>query len=559
MANGLGSGVSRDIDGRDKQFAAVVYQILRPPLDSELNLSAFIDLEARAEVIRSAMVSGWLMDESNPIADYSTNPSWSNIFYFGRNTSGELRNPSWANVNGWLIPVTGTKTGEPPLSANNTDTYNKIKLNPPSTSTGGSRAEVVFLEVWQQRIDVDPAAPSVAPGKPQRGYLYRFGNVEGGFSYLQDDLVDPDLNIETTKRVQIQYRIRVVAGVNLSQYPEGFDPTLVFAQGALSTPSTIAFQNMRQDLGDPGLWRAGTGDSTTFGTVDGYVYAVPLCAVFRRNGAGFSDTGNLAGAFNRNSIAVNREDATSYTNTISLPSDLTETDTQFTLTSISGTVLGTITSYGEAYFRVDDEIIRVSNVTQTSPTSFVVTIDRGQLQTVVRTHSTGAELTLYTVRPDGLFADQIASTDILDLRHSVANKFSYDSVLKTNLISLLRGKLRTAWKRFGSTNPAGPVIPYGDRITDSTVFVGGLSRLDAPDGNRSAFSDAAITERYSVHVTVPNNSTALGTSMQIDVEPYNIDVQWDAAPPVHTVGNRQQGGVSYWWNGDVLRIKIDDF
>ena len=131
MTNPLGSGVTRYIDARDKQLAAVVFQGLRPPLDSELNLMSLMDLEARAEQIRSTMASGWLLNESNPMGDYFTASNWSNHFYFGRNTAGELRDPEWAVVNGWLIPVTGTRTGSPPLAANNSDTHNKIELNPP--------------------------------------------------------------------------------------------------------------------------------------------------------------------------------------------------------------------------------------------------------------------------------------------------------------------------------------------------------------------------------------------------------------------------------------------
>lgn len=558
MAN-LGPGVSRVIDGRDRQFGAVVFQAVKPPLDSELNLVSLMDLEARAEEVRSRVPSGWLMNESSPSRDYSTVPSNSNQFFFGRQFAGEVRDIPWAVVNGWLIPVTGTRTGSPPLAPNDADSWNRIRLNPPSTSTGGNRAEFVFLEVWLQRVDVDPAPPNVAPGKPQRGFLYRFGNVESGFSYLPDELVDPELNFETTKRVQVQYRIRVVADVNLAQYPEGFDPTLVFAQGALSAPSSLPFENMRDDLGDPGLWRAGSGDPAVLGTVDGYVYAVPICAVFRRNGAGFSDVGNLAGAFNRNSAATTREDAKAYTSPVLLPNDITETDVQFTLTSISGTVLDGMTSFGEAYFRLDDEIVRVNNVTQTGPTSFVVTMDRGQLQTVIRPHSSGKELFLYTVRPDGLFADQIAATDILDLRHSVADKFDYEASLKTALVELLRGNLRTSWKRYGSTNSAGVVVLYGDRITDGSIFVGGLSRLDGPNGNRRAWSDAAVTERYDVPVQVPSNSTALNASIQVAVSPYTVDVQWIAGSPSHPPGFRLNGSVSWWFNGDKIRVNIAPF
>lgn len=557
--NNLGPGVSRYITDRDRQFAAVIHQSNKPILDSELNLISLLDLEARAETVRSALPSGWLMNESDPRADIFTNPAWSNLFFFGRQTTGETRNLQWAVVNGWLIPVAGTRTGAPPLAPNDAVTWNRIELNPPSTSTGGNRAEFIFLEVWLQRLDVDPAPPGIGPGKPQRGFIYRFGNVEGGFSFLPDELVDPDINFETTKRVQIQYRLRVVPDINLAQYPEGFDPTLVFAQGALSVPSSIPFTNMRSELGDPGLWRAGTGDPTVTGTVDGYVYAIPMFGAFRRNGAGFSDVGNLAGAFNRNSVATTRDGSTIYTTGVFLPSNLSTTDVSFTLASIAGTVLATMNSFGEAYFRIGEEIIRVNNVVQTSPTSFVVTIDRGQLQTTIRSHLLGTELHQYTVRPDGLFADQITATDILDLRHSVADKFDYDSILKTNLTELLKGNLRTAWKRFGSTNSAGPVVFYGDRITDSSIFVGGLTRLDGPNGNRRGWSDAALTERYEVPVQVPSNATALSSSLQVAVNPYTISVLWEVAAPGHPPGTRLNGASQWWYNGDVIRIQRSQF
>ncbi|HEY8096847.1 MAG TPA: hypothetical protein VIE65_12260, partial [Methylobacter sp.] len=557
--NSLGSGVSRFIDDRDRNYAAIIIEANKPVVDSELNLISFIDLESQAELLRSEMPSGWLMNESDPRSDYFTDPNWSNLFFFGRQATGEIRFLQRAVVNGWVIPVAGTRTGTPPLTPNDSVTWNQIELNPPSTSTGGNRAEFVFLEVWLQRIDVDPAFPSIAPGKPLRGFIYKFGNVESGFSYLPDELVDPDINFETSKRVQIQYRIRVVTDVNLAQYPEGFDPTLVFAQGALSTPSALFFSNMRSELGDPGLWRAGSGDPTVLGTVDGYVYAIPICVVFRRNGAGFSDVGNLAGAFNRNSSAVSRDDATIFISQIVLPANITDTDVQFTLTSITGTVLTTMTSFGEAYFKIDDEIVRINNVSQTGPTSFVVSMDRGQLQTTIRSHLSGTPLIGYTVRPDGLYADQIASTDILDLRHSIADKFDYDTILKTNFLELLKGNLRTTWKRYGSTNSAGPIITYGDRITDGSIFVGGLTRLDGPNGNRRAWSDAVFTERFEVPVAVPTNATALTASLQVAVNPYTIDARWETAAPGHPPGTRLNGIVQWWFNGDSIRLRIAPF
>lgn len=561
--NPFGSGVSRYIDDRDRQFAAVVFQKTKPPCDSELNLISMIDLESRAESVRSMHPSGWFSSALNSNSDFVTNPSYSNQFYFGRKSDGvESRNLSWAVVNGWIIPVAGTRTGSPPLAPDDVNTWNRIMLNPPSTSTGGNRAEFVFLEVWLARIDSDPSPPTVAPGKPQRGYVWRFGNVESGFSFLPDGIVDPDMNFETTKRVQIQYRIRVVAGVNMLQNPEGFDPTVVFAQGMLASPGQTPFSNMRRELGDPGLWRAGTGDTATFGTVDGYVYAVPLCAVFRRNSAGFSDIGNLAGAFNRNSVAIGRDGATTYTKNVQLPSDLLSTDTNFILSSISGTFLSTMSSFGEAYFKIDDEIVKIDSIVQTGPTSFVVNINRGALQTTIRDHKAGADFSLTTTRPDGLYADQIASTDIMDMRHAVSENFDYDSLLKTNLTELLKGNLRTTWKRFGSTNSAGATVFYGDRITDSSVFVGGLSRLDAPNGNRRAFSDCVVTERYSAVVDVPSDSGAIGDYLHVSVAPYSNQVQWTGSDPSKIPGSGLRTGVhgvDWWFNGDEITLKLSNF
>jgi hypothetical protein len=504
------------------------------------------------------MPSGWLMNESNPLDDFTTSTTYSNMFFFGRQFTNELRSMPVAIVNGWVIPVAGTKTGQPPLNPNNSVTWNRINLNPPSTSTGGNRAEFAFLEVWLQRIDVDPAPPGIAPGKPNRNFIYRFGNVEGGFSPLRDDLIDEDVNFETTKRVQIQYRIRVVPDINLAQFPEGFDSSLVFARGPKSSTSFV-FENMREQLGDPGLWRAGNGNFDSTGTVDGYVYAVPICVAFRRNGAGFSDTGNLAGAFNRNSKATTRDDATVFSNQVLLPADIDETVVQFTLTSIVGTVLDSMSSFGEAYFKIDEEIVRVTNITQTGPTAFDISIDRGQLQTTIRSHLATTQLVPYTVRPDGLYADQVALTDLMDLRHSIADKFDYENILKTSLQELLKGNLRTTWKRFGSTNSSGTVVAYGDRITDGSVNVGGLSRLDGPNGNRRAWSDAIITERYNVAAVVPSNSSALSDPLQFTVAPYNIQVLWEATPPIHVPGNRLNGSIPFWWNGDKIRILKSDF
>ena len=554
--NGFGPGVSRYLDDRDKQFAAVVFELNKPPCDAELNLISMIDLEARAETVRAMCPSGWFMDVNNPFSSYVTNPNYSNLFYFGRNATGELRNFEIANVNGWVIPVAGTRTGTPPLAPDDVDAWNAIELNPPSSTPGPNTLEFVFLEVWLARLDKDPAPPAIAPGKPQRGSVWKFGNAEGGFSFLPDGIVDPDLNFETTRRVQVQYRIRVVQSVNIATYPDGFDPSLVFAQGMLSIPSTVPFTNMRTTLEDPGLWRAGTGDPSTFGTVDGYVYAIPMTGVFRRNSTAF-DVNNLTGAFNRNSAALDRTGATAYTTDIYTQAPVLLADATIVLTSIAGTILSTMTSdFSGAYFKIDDEIVQVTSIVQTGPTAYNINITRGVLNTAIRTHNSSVKLTPYTTRPDGLYSDQIAINDIMDLRHAVSSSFDYNSLLKTNLTELLKGNLRTSWKIGGPGQSRGSLVLYGDSVNNTESTSAYITELDTSNGNRRMFSDAVTTERYTVAATVLNTDFTVPISVTKSVSPYTIEAIFNSC--ITTTG-RNPGSIYQWFNGDVIRIKLSDF
>lgn len=159
------------------------------------------------------------------------------------------------------------------------------------------------------------------PNKPTQTTIYRNGNVDAPAGVnLPDEIEDPIVATESTKRVQVQYRIRVTGqseAVNFKQ-ENGFDNPNVLAQGTQSSPvatypfvpadgatvsassSASAYQTV-----DPGLWVAGDGTLTAanaLGTVDGYVYAIPICFVFRRNdaynggaGAGFDPLNNTNG------------------------------------------------------------------------------------------------------------------------------------------------------------------------------------------------------------------------------------------------------------------------
>jgi hypothetical protein len=163
---------------------------------------------------------------------------------------------------------------------------------------------------------------SDTPNKPTQATIYRHGNVDADSTVnLTDDIEDPLVNTETTKRVQIQYRIRTTGQTEAVNFKteNGFDNSNVEAFGATGAavagypfvPADNSTVNGSSDATayqtvDAGLWIAGDGSSTAataLGTVDGYVYAIPICFVFRRNdaydggaGAGFDPITNTNGA-----------------------------------------------------------------------------------------------------------------------------------------------------------------------------------------------------------------------------------------------------------------------
>lgn len=536
MSNDLGNDVSRVLDPSDREFVEVIWQQNKPPLDSELNFLQELSVNFTRRAVLRGTPSGWIGDGINPLASYVTNPVWSNWFQYGQSRAGEQKSFLWAVVNGWVVPVGGTRTGSPPGSPNDSVTHNIIALDPPPSNSGDFRADFVFLEVWQARVAPNPSLTN----KPSASAIYRYGNVEGGFSYLADDLVDPTLGFETTKRVQVQYRIRVVKGlVGLALYPDGFDPTVVKAQGAAAAPTSFVFTNMRQTLGDAGLWRAGDGTPNSLGTVDGFVYAVPICVVFRRNGVVWAGdpSQNLNGAFNRNPTAVDRTGVKTLSNVPTLALDLAAGSTTATLSTATNIGLP-LTSASPVRVQVGDEILTYSAITGTTMTI----VARGQNGTRDEAHLAGTQVRILSGRPDGLFADQVSKTDILDLRHLVSpSGFDYDTLLEQNVQKLFRGELRSNWKRSGA-GPQGPFVAYEDKITNAGAALG-VTNLDGPDNIRQAFSDASVTQ-YHYLIAEPVGQTGSPTS---------VGAAWSLSLQI----NQTTCGTNNQYNpGDILEIPV---
>jgi hypothetical protein len=539
MTDNFGPNVSRVLSPSQASFKTVIWQQGRPPLDSELSLAQQIAAEWDRLYVLANTPSGWLDDAINPQDSYSTSPSYSNWFKFGSQQSGEQQSYMWAVVNGWLIPVTSTLTGAPPGTPNNTDTWNRITLPPPPANTGDARIDFAFLEVWQARVAPNPATSN----KPAASAIWRFGNVEGGTSFIADDIQDPAIGFETTQRVQLQYRIRIVSGlVGLAGYPDGFDPSVVKGQGAATSPTSFVYTNMREELGDPGLWRAGDGTQNSLGTVDGYVYAIPLCTVFRRNSVSWAgDPGqNLNGGFNRNPTAVDRTGYKTFSTIPALSGALSATALSVSLASVANIPMP-LTPATPVVIQIDDEIMLYSAITGSTLTLSA----RGAFGSKAEAHKSGAVVKVLSGRPDGLYSDQIAKNDILDLRHVVsASGFDYQALLKGNLDKVLRGQLHSTWKRTGG-GPQGAFVAYQDKLS-ATAGALGVTKLDAPDGIRQIFSDAAALQPVVIPISAP---TSTGAALSIGG---TLGAAFNTVTINHTAGSGFQPS-------DVIKVPLNLF
>jgi hypothetical protein len=561
----FGNGVSRTLTPELRKFLATVFQKGKPPLDSELNFGQQIQAEALAEAIRSQMPSGWLLDPTRSMDDFQTSAMWSNHFVFGNPANGTTTPVVWAVVNGWLIPVAGTGL----TTAG--DVRNKISLYPAPQSA--SRIDFVFLEVWQALIQSNPSVVN----KPSATKIWKFGNVEYGQTNIDDDLLDGTIGRETTRRVQLQYRLRVFgqgaglgASVSLDKYPDGIDDPNILGQGTASSPvAAFVYTNMRETLGDASLWRAGDGNANNaLGTVDGYTYAIPLCAVFRRNSQTFTAV-NLSGNPNNNG-SFDRNPSAMYLAAPRAGAKVLATATL--VNNLAAGVVGVVQINGLLNSGIDDtyhtlanmflvigsEIVGVSNVTSsTSPGTITIPVSgRGRGGTQDTWHAQGTTVEIYSARPDSLFADQVVTTDILDLRRTVSpGDWDYQRLLLHNLANLAQNRLRSTWKVSGTGDTLGTRVVEVDLLhADGSIApLNHTAAVDGPDGIRTVFSDAASLQ---TDVTLLLDNDALLTN-GFTTDQFDSTVSWDVGAGFKPSGFMNNFGSSgAWTNGSTIFLHI---
>ena len=143
------------------------------------------------------------------------------------------------------------------------------------------------------------------------GRVYPEGNIlSEANNFIHDDIINPKVGVETSHRTQIQYRIRVVEGIDSVSYPDsGLSQPDVYGRGPNRTDLSAGehpFINMGKINGDYGLYRA-----TCKNTVGGYTWAIPMFIVTRKNSSPFDKNSNINGTTDMNLSSV-RPDGTTH-------------------------------------------------------------------------------------------------------------------------------------------------------------------------------------------------------------------------------------------------------
>lgn len=256
------TGFSRILNQENRNFSMVAFQQAKPILDSEMNLTQLIQNKARADLIRTILKPGIIsIKTTTDVTDK-------------KNT---LRiSEAVANMNGWLLYLYG---------ANRTDASSDIVFTP--APYNGTREDLAYLEAWFEEV-----APTGSPEDDDES-VYKYGGLASGT--VANDILDPTAEDETSRRIQLRWNIRTAADVNFTNYPAGINNTdRVKARGGNNSDTDYGYAS----LGN-GLYRAGDGSSaacTALKCVDGYVYAIPLYHVHRRNQTAYDAVNNPAGA-----------------------------------------------------------------------------------------------------------------------------------------------------------------------------------------------------------------------------------------------------------------------
>lgn len=251
---------------QDANFQGVKFGADAPLLETELNELQDIQTEARADIIRDTIPSGFVQLGELDF-DYMLN----------NENCVKLKTDSVAYVNGYKIKISK-------------DTIIDIGRAPEIDA----REDLLFLEVWKEEVTKDSQL-TVAGGEGQAS--------------TSNNILDPRVGQETSRRVALKWRIRHVADVDFNYFPNGFhlsgtiwkgtevcgqggnsEPTYAYSKDLIRMYCTVGSgssddRNRNINFKDVGLYMCGDGTNSSkqiLKTLDGYVYAIPMFRLYRK-------------------------------------------------------------------------------------------------------------------------------------------------------------------------------------------------------------------------------------------------------------------------------------
>jgi len=212
------------IDVQGKSWDSVVFQQSKSILDFDLNTMQRILQESVSQLSRTLFTSGFVNTSTMTLSGTDVTLTDSRVNFFG--TVARVADPANTGANqSIVIPFAGF------------------------TSTSSTSAVFSWLELWFQEVVPTGTAESYdgtsATNELKLSSVYKYGKdiIPGGTnaSPLINELKDTTFGAETTRRIQVRWRLRQSPGVNITTHGtgKGFElsaspytsNTLVYAQG----------------------------------------------------------------------------------------------------------------------------------------------------------------------------------------------------------------------------------------------------------------------------------------------------------------------------------------
>ena len=603
---------------------------------ADIKRTDFVFLEVfRAQVQTSPRASGTILVNQNPVGDtlvingVNLTPAggprgvgvgandYDNTLGTAAAIAADIRDAINDASNGFAVAVTASI---------DISVANQVNLIATDAFAGAAGNAIVFDTVPSP----SPADFTLAPltgflaggadtaNKPTQATIYRHGNVDAPAGVnLVDDIADPAVGAESTKRVQVQYRIRTTGqaeGVNFKS-ENGFSNGNVEAQGTQTIPvSQYRFipadgTTVEGYIKVTGVGVIAPGDTITVDGVDlTAVNGAPVGPQFDvSSGVPATIVTSIVAAITGSVASANATAFGDYAQVVPATAgdNLTITTSLTTATSVNTSVNSAV-SYdtvdnglfisGDGTEQAATDLGTVDGFVYAIPIAFVfrrndasgtggfdpVSNTNGALAhnhaLFTNTHGIGSIPANTSDRPDRNFHDVVVAGDILDLRRQVSpGGIDLKAELESQMTALLDGNFRT-WavdtqglNTLGSgSGDVSPVRLVCNEIGDQAA-TGRGETIGTWDHIRRRFADQSVVERrifplLSTSAAGPNPGlytapTApgwqAGQVLNIDLNNLDASGEGDWAPtlsPVFVV-NQWPAGTKIT---NVLRVVHDD-